>query len=163
MTQFYRSVCFSVCSLLRYHLSVFLFALPEVGCPTFLEFQNPWGKVMERSGFTFEIFTKNKIAAQKKLVFGQILQGTWGYTARIGRLYNKDQEVIQQESGGYVFWRDYRASPETLAYKGCKITPQKKFAFFIKFCLTSRIFLVSVLLSVSVERCFVSRKRYFLS
>ena len=29
--------------------------------------------------------------------------------------------------------------------------------FFGEFCLTSRIFLVSVLLSASVERCFVSR------
>ena len=25
-----------------------------VGCPIFLEIQNPWGKVMERSGFRFE-------------------------------------------------------------------------------------------------------------
>ena len=28
--------------------------LPEVGCPIFLEIRNPWGKVMERSGLTFE-------------------------------------------------------------------------------------------------------------
>ena len=52
------SVCLSVrpcvCSLLRYHLTVFLPSLPEVGCPIFLEIRNPWGKVMERSGLTFE-------------------------------------------------------------------------------------------------------------
>ena len=28
--------------------------LPEVGYPTFLEFWNLWGKVMERSGLAFE-------------------------------------------------------------------------------------------------------------
>ena len=30
--------------------------LPEVRCPKFLEIRNPWGKVMERSGLTFEHF-----------------------------------------------------------------------------------------------------------
>ena len=49
-------VCLSVCSLLRYRLTVFLPPLPEVGCPIFLEIRNPWGKVMERSGLTFEHF-----------------------------------------------------------------------------------------------------------
>ena len=41
---FYKSVCTSVCSLLRYRLTVFLPPLPEVGCPIFLEIKNPWGK-----------------------------------------------------------------------------------------------------------------------
>jgi len=48
------SVC--VCSLLRYRLTVFLPPFPEVGCPIFLEIRNPWGKVMTRSGLTFENF-----------------------------------------------------------------------------------------------------------
>ena len=51
---FYKSKCpsvclsvrLSVCSLLRYHLNVFLPPLPEVGCTIFLEIQNPLGKVM---------------------------------------------------------------------------------------------------------------------
>ena len=43
-------------SLLRYRLTVFLPPLPEVGCPIFLEIRNPWGKVVERSGLTFEHF-----------------------------------------------------------------------------------------------------------
>ena len=30
---------------------------PAVGCPIFLEIQNPWGKVMERSDLTFEHFS----------------------------------------------------------------------------------------------------------
>ena len=37
-----------------------------------------------------------KIAAQKKFVFERILQGSGGYTTRIRRLYNKDQEVISR-------------------------------------------------------------------
>ena len=41
---------------LWYRLTVFLPPLPEVGCPIFLEILNPWGKVMERSGLTFEHF-----------------------------------------------------------------------------------------------------------
>ena len=78
------SVCLSVCSLLRYRLNVCLPPLPEVGCLKFLEIQNPWGKVMKRSGLTFD--------KQVNL-------------ARIRGLYNKDQkglnkdpEVIQQGS-----------------------------------------------------------------
>ena len=47
---------------------------------------------------------------------------------------------------------------QTFANKGCKIAVQKKSLLFGDFCLTSRIILVSVLLSASVERCFVSRK-----
>ena len=50
------SVCPSVCSLLRYRLTVFLAPLPEVGCPIFLEIRNPLGKVMERSGLRYEHF-----------------------------------------------------------------------------------------------------------
>ena len=45
---------FSFFSLLRYRLTVFSAPLPKVGCPIFLEIRNPWGKVMERSGLTFE-------------------------------------------------------------------------------------------------------------
>ena len=51
------SVRVSVCSLLRYRLTVFLPPLPEVGCPIFLEIRSPWGKVMEISGLTFEHFS----------------------------------------------------------------------------------------------------------
>jgi hypothetical protein len=41
----------------------------------------------------------------------------------------------------------------TFAHKGCKIAVKKKRQILV----TSRIFLVSVLLSALVERCFVSR------
>ena len=46
----------SVCSLLRYRLNVFLPPVPKIWCPIFLEIQNPWRKVMERSGLRFEHF-----------------------------------------------------------------------------------------------------------
>ena len=61
---FYKSICPSVC--LYICVNVFLHPLPEVGCPIFLEIRNPWGKVMERSGLTFEHFfgKLSKIAAQ---------------------------------------------------------------------------------------------------
>ena len=48
--------CVSVCSLLRYRLTVFLPPFPEVGCPIFLEIRNPWGKVMERNGLRYKHF-----------------------------------------------------------------------------------------------------------
>ena len=51
------SVCVCVCSLLRYRLTVLLPPLPEVKCPIFLEIQNPWGKVVEKSGLRFENFS----------------------------------------------------------------------------------------------------------
>ena len=65
------SVRLSVCSLLRYRLTVFLPPLPEVGCQIFLEIRNPWGKIMERSGLTFEQFAwkLSKIAVEKKKFF----------------------------------------------------------------------------------------------
>ena len=51
------SVCLSVCSLLRYCLNIFLPPLRKVRCPIFLEIQNPWEKVMQRSGLRFEHFS----------------------------------------------------------------------------------------------------------
>ena len=43
-----------------------------------------------------------KLLRKKKIVFGEILQGSVGYTTRIRRLYYKDHEVIQLGSGGYT-------------------------------------------------------------
>ena len=66
------SVLLCVCSLLSYRLNVFLPPLFEVGCPIFLEIQNPWGQVMERSGLRFEHFCYDvsNIAEEKKVFFG---------------------------------------------------------------------------------------------
>ena len=57
---FYKLKCPNVCvcvHFVRYRLNVFLPPLPEVGCPIILEFCNPWGKVIERSGLRFEHFS----------------------------------------------------------------------------------------------------------
>ena len=62
-------VCPSVCSLLRYRLTVFLPPLPEVGGPIFLEIQNSWGKVMEKSGLTFEHFWLEVVKNHRAKVF----------------------------------------------------------------------------------------------
>ena len=66
------SVCPCVCSLLRYRLTAFLPPLPKVGCQIFLEIRNPWVKVMERSGLTFEHFCLEVVyncRTQKKFFF----------------------------------------------------------------------------------------------
>ena len=55
ISQFVR-LSVHVSLLLRYRLNIFLPPLPEIGCPIFLEIQNPWGKVMERSGLRLEHF-----------------------------------------------------------------------------------------------------------
>ena len=70
------SVCPCVCSLLRYHLIVFLPPFPEVGCPIFLEIRNPWGKVMERNGLRLEHFCLKNVKnrhAKKSFFFLLIL------------------------------------------------------------------------------------------
>ena len=61
----------SVCSLLRYHLNVFLPPLPHVGCPIFLEIRNNWGKIMERrvSDLNILVWKWSKIAKPKKKFF----------------------------------------------------------------------------------------------
>ena len=60
---FYKSICWSINVRLsvhfsRYRLNVFMPPHPKLGCPKILEIQNPWGKVMERSGLRFENFYK---------------------------------------------------------------------------------------------------------
>ena len=96
------SVRVCVCSLLRYCLTVFLPPLPKVECQIFLEIRNPWGKLMERSGLTFEHF--------------------W-------------LEVVKNRRAIFFF-------------------------FFADFALVHPP-MASVLLSASVERCFVSRMQDF--
>ena len=43
--------------------------LPEVGCQIFLEIWNPWGKVMERSGLTFEHFSLEEVLNRRAILF----------------------------------------------------------------------------------------------
>ena len=92
---------FFICSLC---LNVFIRPVSKVQCSNFLDFWNPWGKVMRRNGLRFENFSQ----------------------------------------------------------KGCESAVQYFIYFFPgKFCLTCRIFSVSVLLSALVERFSVSHIRDF--
>ena len=50
-------VCLSVCHTFSLNLTVSLSPLPKVQCPHFLDIQNPWGKVVERSGLRTENFS----------------------------------------------------------------------------------------------------------
>ena len=84
-----------------------------------------------------------KIAAQNKIKkSGESINHYVDQVMIFAWLYNKDQEVIQQGSGGYQtrIRRVYDKDQEVI----------------------TRIFLLSLLLSASVERCFVSCMRDFL-
>ena len=119
MLSISRFVRLYVCSLLRYRLNVFLPPLPEVGCPIFLEIRNPWGKVMERSGLTFEPFClkfdKNRRA--KKSVFFANFAGlfqwggyitTWGGYIEIWGGYKTTWGGYIEIWGGYITtWGGY--------------------------------------------------------
>ena len=97
-----KKVCYRFVSFVHSVETSFCPNLSKSNVQTFLDFWNPWGKVMEK--------------------------------------------VVSDLT--------------TFAYKGCKIAAH---FFFGKFCPTSRILLVLVLLSASVERCFVSRMRDFVN
>ena len=64
-------------------------------------------------------FTRCEITKQKNWFLGKfckvIQQGSRGYTTRIRRLYNKDQEVMFSNA-------IIESLQKTFAYKGCKIT-----------------------------------------
>ena len=122
---FYKSKCLPVCLSVR----LFTFELPfkRLLAPTSRSWMSKVFKDLESLGKSNVkkwsqilklLLTKGvKLPHTKKLVFGRILKGSGGYTTRIRRLYNKDQEVIQQGLGCYVFHRDYRASPQFFWYQ----------------------------------------------
>ena len=164
-------VCLSVCSLLRYHLNIFLPPLPEIGCPKFLKIQNPWGKVMERSGLRFKSFTNKgcKIAAQKNCFWANFSIFLWYrcFSLRLTVFLPPLPEVQCpnfldfRNPWGKVMERSGLRFENFSLIKGVKLPRKKKVCFCGKFCLPSRIFLVSVLLSALFERFFVSRMQDF--
>ena len=56
---------------------------------------------MERSGLTFEHFCLKMVKKSVETFFFERLNYSLINFARVRRLYNKDQEVLQQGSGGY--------------------------------------------------------------
>ena len=63
-------VCVCVSSLLRYCLNIFLFPLPKVGCPQFLEIRNPWRIIVKNSNLRPLLLLP---LHEKQFVFGRIL------------------------------------------------------------------------------------------
>ena len=99
-------VSLSVWSLLRYRLNAFLPPLLKVGCPTILKIPNPWKEVVlgkKWSHIRKLLLTKSVKSPRKTSLFldefckdqEAIQQRSGGYTTRIKRLYNKDHKVIQ--------------------------------------------------------------------
>ena len=61
---------------------------------------------------------------------------------------------------GEKYWEELVSDLNTFAHKGCKIAAQTKLVF-LRILPYEQDFLLSLLLSASVERCFVSRMRDF--
>ena len=87
-----------MCSLLRNRLNVFVPPLPEVGCPKKIKDSESLGKSNGKKCSNIGKFLIKKVVQsphKEKVCF-------LANFARIRRSYNKDQEVIQQGSGGYA-------------------------------------------------------------
>ena len=91
---------------------------------------------------------KNHVSTQFKHLFASTSQSPSSKILRFS-------ESLRKSNG-----KKWSQIWKLLLIKGVKL-PHKKVNFG-EFCLTSRIFLVSVLLSATVERCFVSCMRDFL-
>ena len=75
-----KSFFFSLFSLLRYRLMVFLPPLPEVGCPIFFRYSESLGKSIGKkwlSDMKIFVWKLSKIAAQKKVFFSLFFH-FWG-------------------------------------------------------------------------------------
>ena len=60
----------------QHRLTVSLPPLPEIGCPIFLEIWSPLGKVMERSGLTFEHFCFEVVLFSSDFALQNIVETT---------------------------------------------------------------------------------------
>ena len=67
-----------------------------------------------------------------------IQQGSGGYATRIRRLYDKDQEVLRQESGGYTtkFRRLYNKNQEVIRQGSGGYLFQREYSASPYFCWT---------------------------
>ena len=107
---FYKSIglCFH---FLRYRLNVFSPPLPKSDDQHFQGCGILWEKQLKKVISHLKTFLKGVKSPNKKqknvqqiqalliIIIKSILQGSGGYTTRIRRLYNKDQEVISR-----IFW-----------------------------------------------------------
>ena len=152
-------------SLLRYRLTVFLPPLPKVGCPIFFEIWNPWGKKWKEvvSYMTIFVWKLSKIAAQKKFfsltffTFEVPFNGHFAPTSQ-SRMSNIFRDLV---SLGKSNWKKWSNIWTFLFGSGLK-SPRKKKVFFSSDFALFHPPMATVLLSASVERCFVSRMRDIL-
>ena len=136
--------------------------------PKLLEIRNPWGKVVERKGLRFEknAHKWSKIATTKKVFYG-FFKSLFTFEVPFTRLFSptswSPMTKLFRFSESLVKTNIKKWSPIgiLLVIKGVKLPREKKSLIFDEFCLASRIFLLSVLLSALVEGCFVSRTRDF--
>ena len=137
--------------------------LPKVGCPIFIEIWNPWGKVMERSGLRYEHFCLKlfKIAAQKKVFFSHFFAFEVPINGLFAPIFKSWMSNIFRDSESLGKSNGKKWSNIWLFLFGSSLkSPRKKKFFFADFALVHPP-MASVLLSASVERCFVSLMRDF--
>ena len=152
-----------ICHLLVFPLFIYsilrpiLTPLTKVRCPKILEIQNPWGKVLERSGLRIEHFcwevVLNRRIKKRQFFFLLILT----YRTWLKPLFPMDQRPLVK---GYI--SNFGISLAFFEFFCFGLFFLFNF-FFFGFCL----FLVhptvlSVLLSESVEKFDVSHSRDFL-
>ena len=122
-------IFFLICSLLRYHLNIFLPPLLKVECLNFLEIQNPWGKVLKRSGLRFEHLAQNGLKLpQKKKIIVQIFFPVFTAFKRLfapTSLTPMSKLVIFSESLGKTIGKKWSQIWILFLIKGVK-SPHKK-------------------------------------
>ena len=151
MRDFFVSLC----------LMVFLPSFLKVQCLNFLDFRNPCGKVMKRSGLKFKNFAHKgcKIAVAK-------FYGVFFICAHHFNVFLPPQPEVQCPNYlgfrvlGEKYWKEVVSDLKTFAHKRCKIAAQKTLVFW-QILPYLQDFFVSVLLSAAVKRFFVSRMRDF--
>ena len=115
--------------------------LPEVGCPIFLKIQNPWGKVIDNDP------DKNGKPSDHKIVL----------MSPINTINNKPARTIKEIKFRPITEAGLQKMQEWFEVEGLdKETHGKNVHEY------ANLPMASVLLSASVERCFVSRMRNFL-
>ena len=149
-------MCLSVCHTVFTPFQRLPPPLPEVQCPNFLDIQNPLGEIMERSGLRFEHFCSKIVLKRcRKNFFNTFFFFICSLSLNI---FMSPFPKVQCPNFLY-FWNPWGKAIERSGLRFKNKT--KRNAHKCKFCLTSRIFLVSVLLSALVERFRVSRIRHF--
>ena len=127
-------VCLSVHHTLSLSLTVFLPPLPNVQCPNFLDFWNPWGKIIIINGLRFEtklLIKGVKLPRKKKVCFWAnfaLLSRIFWYRCFSLRLpvFLPPLPEVQYPNFLDIWnpWIKVVLDCKTFAHKGCKIAAQ---------------------------------------